>query len=75
MRPDLIITDELSHLDTPALQHAVIAGVTVLASAHCATFDSIPADFLKIFERFVFLNNQKIGEISAIYDKQGEKIV
>lgn len=75
MRPDLIITDELSLLDTPALERAVIAGITVLASVHCATFESIPSDFLRIFERFVFLDNRKIGEISAIYDKQGEKIV
>lgn len=74
MRPELIITDELSAGDCQAIERAVSAGISVVASAHYAKFEYIAPCFLGVFERFVILNNNNIGEIDGIYDKNGVKI-
>ena len=71
MRPDIIITDELSHRDCSAISQAVIAGITVVASAHFSDFSYVEMPFLKTFERFVLLEERQIGKIRAIYDKDG----
>ncbi len=71
MRPDVIITDELSMDDCAALKKAVEAGVKVIASAHLTKFSYINSALLSIFERFVFLDEQEIGKITAIYDRDG----
>lgn len=71
MRPDIIITDELSERDYFALQKANVAGVSVIASAHFLDIKHLPKSFLEIFSRFVLLNEKKIGEIRAIYDNSG----
>ena len=74
MRPDVIITDELSIADIPAIERAVFSGIYVIASAHYDTFFNIDKRYLPLFKRFVFLNSQKIGEIHAIYNDNGEEI-
>lgn len=74
MRPDMIVTDELSKRDCDALHKATSAGVYVLASAHFSDFQYVEEGFLAIFERFVLLNENKIGEIFAIYDNTGKEV-
>ena len=75
MRPDVIITDELSLQDCQAVERAVAAGVCVLASAHVACFDALAPSFRGIFERYVFLHTQEIGRVQVIYDKNGLELV
>lgn len=74
MRPDVIITDELSMDDYAALRKAVTAGVKVIASAHITKFSDVNCDFLSIFERFVFLDEVEIGKVTNIYDKEGQLV-
>ena len=74
MRPDLIITDELSELDCNAVKKAYCAGVFVIASEHFSRKERIKEEFLVLFDRYVILNDEKIGEIADIYDREGKKI-
>lgn len=74
MRPDIIITDELSESDCIPLKKAVLSGVKVIASAHFLNMEQIQAQYLNIFERFVVLNEKKIGKIEGIYAKNGEEL-
>lgn len=74
MRPDIIITDELSQNDLEALKKATVAGVKVLASAHFSAMEQINKPFLEIFDRFVLLDELKIGKIKGIYDKEGREL-
>ena len=67
MRPEIIITDELSAYDVDILEKAKKAGVIVIASAHFSGIDYVSASLKNIFERIVLLDEQKIGEIRAIY--------
>ena len=71
MRPDVIVTDEVSEQDCIALKKALSAGVSLLASAHFSDFKYVKEEFLEIFERFVLLNEEKIGDIFAVYDQTG----
>ena len=74
MRPDIIITDELSTKDIPAIERAKNAGVCVVASAHFASMNCVDVQFKGIFERYVLLSTQKIGEVRHIYDETGREI-
>ena len=73
MRPEIIITDELSDLDCLALEKAASAGITVIASAHFSAIERITAPFFKIFERIVILEEDAIGKIKGIYNQKGEE--
>ncbi len=75
MRPDIIVTDELSQIDCQSVERAVCAGVKVFASAHFSSFSHIQKPFLDIFDLFVILDENKIGKIKKIYDKTGEELV
>ena len=75
MRPDIIITDELSEKDCLALEKAIWAGVKVIASAHFSDISCIKAPFLGIFERFVVLDEVDIGAVKGIYNEKGEDIL
>ncbi len=74
MRPDIMITDELSTQDCLALEKAVTAGITVVASAHFSDMEYVKAPFLDLFERFVLLDEKEIGKIKGIYDREGVKV-
>ncbi len=71
MRPEIIITDELSLQDCAALERAVAAGINVVASAHFSNMRFVTPPFKRLFSRFVLLNERKIGEIKEIYDGEG----
>ncbi|MBE5735294.1 MAG: hypothetical protein E7361_02485 [Clostridiales bacterium] len=82
MRPDVIITDELSISDFASIENAMTCGVKVIATIHansifdlknkpdlCAIIDK------KMFDRYILLgSSNKPGEIVNIYDANLESI-
>ena len=68
MRPEIIMTDEVSIDDLECLKRAKDAGVAVIASAHFSEEEYLDVSFKKIFEKIVVLDSQKIGVIKAIYN-------
>lgn len=74
MRPDVIITDELSLKDCESVKRAIMAGIAVIASAHFSAMERVDEAFKGVFERYVLLDNVQIGRIACIYDKKGQKL-
>ena len=74
MRPDIIITDELSANDCNAVKKAISAGIYVLASAHFNDFSKIKPPFFGLFNYYVVLDENTIGKITKIYDDVGREI-
>lgn len=72
MRPDVIVTDELSTKDFKAIEHAVYSGVKVLASAHLTEDRKARNVFHGLFDFYVLLDETKIGKIKGIYDNDGK---
>ncbi len=70
LRPDVIITDELSSEDCVTLQKVVCAGVSIIASAHFCKMEHVGNEFLRIFQRYILLKGA-VGEISNIFDEDG----
>ncbi|HEY4602611.1 MAG TPA: stage III sporulation protein AA [Cerasibacillus sp.] len=76
MSPDILVVDEIgSDQDVTALLEAIHAGVTVICTAHGNSVTDIRnrPSFSRlfeqnVFERFVILNQKKIGHIKAVYD-------
>jgi len=75
LRPDVIITDELSEKDCEAVQRAIFSGIKVIASAHIADRAYLKDPFIPLFERYVLLDSKCIGKLRAIYDEQGQEII
>ena len=75
LRPDVIITDEISLNDCKAIQKAICAGVVVVASAHFSDCKYLREPFMPLFERYVLLKTEKLGQIATIYNEQGEELV
>ena len=73
MRPDIMITDELSVVDCNAIEKAIAAGIKVVASAHFSEMSHIKAPFFGLFERYVVLDERKIGKIKGVYDEKGRE--
>ena len=74
LRPDVIVTDELSMRDCEALQKAVCAGIKIVASAHFSDMTYVKVPFLEIFERYVFLKGEA-GHVARICDSLDRDIV
>jgi stage III sporulation protein AA len=68
MRPEIIMTDEVTVEDLEYLNKARNAGVTVIASAHFSGEEYLDTPFKRLFEKIVLLDSQKIGKIKAIYN-------
>ena len=68
MRPDVIITDELSVGDIPPVQRAISGGVFVVATAHFSCVEKLPPAFL-IFDRYAVLDQRTIGRVQGVYDE------
>lgn len=71
MRPDIIITDELTEEDYPLVKKTMATGVKVTASAHLERAEDVP---MKIFDCYVVLKKGEVGEINKIYDKNMDVI-
>ncbi len=70
MRPDVIITDEVSSLELPAIHRAVHSGVRVIASFHANEASEIPVELQEIFQKIVLLDGNIIGKIKEIISQQ-----
>ncbi|MBE5754301.1 MAG: hypothetical protein E7340_03090 [Clostridiales bacterium] len=72
MSPSIVIADELvGENDWNYVYNACKSGVSIIASAHGSSIDDvINKSFFnnKVFERYVVIS-EKIGTVSAIYDK------
>lgn len=65
MRPDIIITDELTEEDYPLVQKTACSGVKITASAHLERAEDVP---IKCFDYYVVLKKNAVGVIDKIYD-------
>lgn len=74
MRPDIIITDEITKEDMPAIKRGIGSGVTTIASAHLKNFNDVLEMEMNIFEKYVVLDDKVIGKLSKVLDKNGECI-
>lgn len=74
LRPDVLVTDELSLEDCKAVEKAVRSGVKVIASAHFINEKAIQSPFLGLFDYYVFLDRREIGRINGIYDAHLKKV-
>jgi stage III sporulation protein AA len=68
MRPEIIVTDELSEDDCKYVKRAKLSGVKVIASAHFSRKEELYAPYLDCFDKYIFLNEEKLGEIYAVFD-------
>ncbi len=69
MRPDVIVTDEITKADIPSLETAKNSGVKVIASLHASSLQEIAAELQEIFDVIVILDRIKIGKISSIHKR------
>ena len=73
MRPDVIITDELSGKDVEGLEKLMSSGIQVIASIHAQYWGNLPKKCCQCFDVVVFLQSGKLGEIREIYQKKDEE--
>jgi hypothetical protein len=45
-----------------------LSGVKVIASAHFSRKEELYAPYLDCFDKYIFLNEEKLGEIYAVFD-------
>ncbi len=82
LRPDVIITDELSIRDFDSVANALTCGVKVIATIHADSIWDLKnkPDFLdilqkKLFDRYILLSSiNRPGEVVGIYDSNLECI-
>lgn len=83
MSPDIIATDEIGKKeDCLAIETAVCAGVSLLATIHGSSYEDIKDSGIGeliengVFERLIFLSNTPaIGSVSAIKDWRNRHVV
>lgn len=73
MRPDVIVTDELSSKDIKAVERAICGGVCVVATAHFSSMERLMEEF-KVFDRYCVLDGYTIGKLSAVYNEKFQQI-
>ena len=74
MRPDVIVTDEITKKDIEYIQKGIHAGVNVIATAHFDDVALLPQNYLGVFNGYVFLNKEKIGEVKELYSGNLKKV-
>lgn len=83
LKPDIIITDELSSVDCDSVENALTCGVKVIATIHAESIIDLKnkpqfREILnkKLFERYIVLgfNNGKAGSILGVYNSNLECI-
>lgn len=79
LRPDVIVTDELTPDDFPAAEEAMLAGVKLIASMHGAGIADVTAKpgfgrlaDNRLFDRYAILGG--VGELTAVYDGNREPL-
>ena len=66
MRPDVMITDEISLKELPAIYRAIHSGVKIIASFHAKEVAEIPIELREAFEKIVLLDGKIIGKIKEV---------
>ena len=66
MRPDVIITDEVSVKELPAIYRAIHSGVKIIASFHAKEAVEIPIEMQEMFQKIILLDGKTIGKIKEI---------
>lgn len=74
LRPDVIITDELSEADCEEVKRAIRGGAYVVATAHYSGVSALPESFRGVFDVYAALSDEGIGNIEGLYDKNLFKI-
>ncbi len=82
LKPDVIITDELSQEDIKSVENAITCGVKVVATIHADSIMDLKnkpkfIDILqkKLFDRYIILSaNNRPGEFVGVYDAELECI-
>lgn len=67
MRPDVIITDELTSADLPSVDRAKNSGVKVIASYHAERIEQLPEDLRRSFAKIVLLDKTTVGKLMEVY--------
>lgn len=73
LRPDVIVTDELSEEDLKEVKKAIRSGVFVAASAHFDGINCLTDNFRGVFDCYVTLAKDGVGKIDGVYGKNFEK--
>ena len=74
LRPDVIVTDELSEGDCEDVKRAIRGGAYVAATAHFSNVSALTEAFSGIFDVYVVLSESDTGKIEGLYDKNLRKI-
>ena len=74
LRPDVMITDELSEEDCEDVKRAIRGGAYVAATAHFNGVSALTEAFRGIFDVYVALSDSGTGNIDGLYDKNLKKI-
>lgn len=69
LKPDVVVTDEVSENDTDCIRKAVKSGVFVIATAHFDAIENLPVALKGVFDRYVLLSNDGVGKIKGIFDR------
>lgn len=83
MAPEVIAVDEIgSREDVEALEYVINSGVRILATVHGSSIEDIKAKPVlgrlvqeRVFQRYVVLGGQKVGQIREIFDERGSLLV
>lgn len=83
MAPEVVAVDEIgSRADVEAMEYVMNSGVKLLATVHGNGMDDIKAKPVlgrlvreKIFQRYVVLSGQKVGQIGKVFDERGSLLV
>lgn len=68
LKPDVIVTDELSENDTDCIRKAIKSGVFVVATAHFDSIESLPVALKGVFDSYVLLSNDGVGKVKGVFD-------
>ena len=74
MRPDIIVTDEITSDDISAIRRIIFSGVKVIATAHLNSYESVCGNKMDIFDCYALLCKDEIGKLANVYDYKGDLI-
>lgn len=74
MRPDVIVTDEITDADIVAIKKIISSGVIVIATAHFNSMENVRKDGMDLFDNYVILDEHTTGKVQRIYNKLGEYV-
>ncbi len=72
MRPDIVVTDEITNDDLVSIKKMISSGVIVIATAHLNSIENVKNNGMDLFDYYVVLDEYTIGKLKFIYNKTGE---